>query len=113
MTLIEAMIVFAIIGVFVLLAGFGIKACLSGESVEKAGEEEVRRYAAGLGLKIDKRPDGADAISCGNITNKKGLVGCTVSIGGKTRQLECIGPYSRGHGCRDQKLSIPQGDELQ
>ncbi len=107
----QAMIVFDSLGGCVLLAGVGIKACLSGESVEKAGEEEVRRYAAGLGLKIDKRPDGADAISCGNITNKKGLVGCTVSIGGKTRQLECIGPYSRGHGRRDQQHSIPQGAE--
>jgi hypothetical protein len=107
LSMLELMAVGGILCVLLVLGGLGIRALASGDSVENDAAEEVRLYASKLGIAIDKTPQGKDAISCGNITTKKGLVGCTYKSGGVTHQLECIGRYSPGHGCRDQKLSVP------
>lgn len=107
MTMGELMIVVAILAVVFGLGIFGLRACMSGDEVENEAASEVRAHCQKLGITIDKTPQGKDAISCGNITTKKGLVGCTYKSGGVTHQLECIGRYSPGHGCRDQKLSVP------
>lgn len=101
LTVAELMIVVAILGVVAGLAAFGCRALMSGDSVQQDAEAEARKWAGGLGLKVD-------GVSCGNITTKKGLVGCAVRSGSTVYQLECIGRYSVGHGCREQKLSIPQ-----
>jgi hypothetical protein len=99
-TLIEVMIMsevgFGILG----LGVYGVRMAMSGDEVKRDAEAEVRSYAADLKLPVD-------GISCGNITNRKGLVGYTLRSGDQTKQLECIGRYSPGHGCRDQKLSTP------
>ncbi len=111
MSLFESMIVVGILSVCGMIGAFGIRACLSGDVVEQDAVTEVMKYTTNLGVTIDKTPQGRPAISCGNIGTKKGLVGCTYKSGGVTHQLECIGRYSVGHGCRDQKLSIPQQGE--
>ena len=106
MTVAELMVVVAILAVVAVLGVFGLRVLMSGDSVEEDAKAEVRLYASKLNLPVD-------GIACGNITNKHGLVACTLRSGNTTHQLECIGRYSVGHGCRDQKLSIPQQGEVQ
>lgn len=107
-TLAETFVGTAVLFICLGVLGFGTRTCMSGDEVEHDAEGEVRQYAAKLGIVIDKAPNGHAAIACGNIATKKGLVGCTYKSGGVTHQLECVGRYSVGHGCRDQKLSVPQ-----
>lgn len=106
MTLMELMILIGILGVVVSVGFVGCRAALTGDSVEKGAEAEARLWASKLKLPID-------GISCANIASRKGLVGCTVRSGSTVYQLECIGRYYNGHGCREQKLSVPSQGQLE
>jgi len=101
-TLLEVMVVFAILAVVGGLLVFVVRSAASGDSVEEDAKGEVQRYAADMNYKVD-------GVSCGNITNSKGMVYCTLRSGSKTYPLARIGRYKVGHGCHEQMLSGPQG----
>lgn len=90
-----------VIGVFVILVLS--RGCCVGPEQTKAAKREARQWAEDLGLQVT-------GISCTDIdSDGDGYVSCTVALkDGQTKQIECKGAYSFGHGCRDPKLIIPQ-----
>lgn len=103
-TVVEVMIVVFIAAV---VFGIGARACMVGESQKKAAGSEVSGWASEMGYKVH-------GVSCADVdSDGDGYVSCTVDIETsdgrrETRQIECRGAYSFGHGCRDPKLGIPR-----
>lgn len=96
----EWFVVVGIIGVIAaIIAGRG---CCVGPEQTKAAKREAQQWANDLGLQVT-------GISCTDIdSDGDGYVSCTVALkDGQTKQIECKGAYSFGHGCRDPKLTIP------
>lgn len=91
-TLAELMIVLAIIGTIGALGVAGCTSLLSGDAVKEDGERSARQYASEMNIKVD-------GVSCGNRTNQKGQVYCSINSGGKVIPLSCIGKYKVGRGC--------------
>lgn len=96
-TLIELIIVVAIFGVLVALAGFGLKSCAGSKSL---AEDEARAYAQSMQIKIT-------GVSCMNRdTDSDGYVSCSMSVvgqDGKTtiEPLECAARWTfNNDGCK-------------
>jgi prepilin-type N-terminal cleavage/methylation domain-containing protein len=97
-TLIELMIVVAIVGILVaILGGFAFRGCASSKGT---AEEEARAYAQSMGMKIE-------GVSCMNRdTDGDGYVSCSLSVvgqdGKKTIEpLECAARWSwNNDGCK-------------
>lgn len=100
-TLAELMAVVAIIGVFLVVAVVSVRGCLSGPAQQSAAKDEAATWARELGLQYT-------GISCADYdSDNDGYVSCTLAMkNGDTKQIECRGAYSWGHGCRDPKLTV-------
>lgn len=104
-TLVELLIVVAVIGLCAAGAIVGCSSCHVGEGQEAAAKAEAQKWATNLGYRIL-------GISCANIdSDNDGYVSCTVRVidGDKpaeTKQIECRGEWSRGHGCREPKFGV-------
>lgn len=101
MTVLELMIIVAIVGILLITAIVGASGCLSGPAQENAAKSEAAKWARDLGI-------GYTGISCADYdSDRDGYVSCTLALnGGETKQIECRGAYSWGHGCREPKLTI-------
>jgi hypothetical protein len=101
MTVLELMIVVAIGMIFLITLIIGARGCMSGAAQESAAKDEAAKWARDLGL-------GYTGISCADYdSDHDGYVSCTLALkSGETKQIECRGVYSWGHGCRDPKLTI-------
>lgn len=98
-TLVELMIVVAIVGVFASLVIFGIsRGCTSQRGT---AEPEARKWAQDLGL----NPTG---VSCANLdTDGDGYVSCTVATKDEKGNVtvypvECAQKWSLNSGCKTQ-----------
>ena len=104
-TLVELLIVVAMIGLCTAAAIVGCSSCNVGEGQETAAKAEAQKWATDLGYRIL-------GISCANIdSDHDGYVSCTVRVidgekPAETKQIECRGEWSRGHGCREPKLGV-------
>lgn len=101
-TLIELIIVVAVIGVLVGLVGIGVTKCSSSQGT---AEEEARAYASKMGMEIK-------GLSCMNRdTDGDGYVSCTLNVvekDGKTTPvpIECAAKWSyNNEGCKEAILS--------
>lgn len=97
-TLAELMGVTAIVSI-VFIGVFAASCSDSGQ--RNAAKQEATQWAKDLGLEFT-------GISCADYdSDNDGYVSCTLAMkGGETKQIECRGAYSIGHGCRDPKLNI-------
>lgn len=100
-TLMELIIVVAILGVFVTIAGFGITKCSSSRDT---AEEEARAYASKMGMTIK-------GVSCMNRdTDGDGYVSCTLNVVEKDGKenpipIECAAKWSYNNdGCKEAIL---------
>lgn len=105
-TLVELLIVVAIIGVFCLgFVGFAFRSC--GVQDSGARERDAKLFATNLGYDVR-------GASCMNVdSDSDGYVSCTVSIADKNGNIsmvpvECASAYAMGSGCRMQKMVVPQ-----
>jgi hypothetical protein len=91
-------VIVGIVAVFGLLV-FG-KGCCTGAEQRRAAKTEAQKFAAELGLSVT-------GVSCNDVdSDGDGYVSCTLALtSGETKQIECRGAYSWGHGCRDPKLT--------
>lgn len=105
-TLIELMIVVAIIGIVLVLVGwFAFRGCTSNEGT---ADEEARKYATQLGLEVK-------GVSCTNQdTDHDGYVSCSISHieNGKLSimPVECATKFSMNNGCKAQKIGVGRGN---
>jgi prepilin-type N-terminal cleavage/methylation domain-containing protein len=97
-TLIELMIGIAAVGILLLVV---FAAACSGPEQKNAAKQEATKWAKELGIEFT-------GISCADYdSDNDGYVSCTLALkSGDTKQIECRGAYSIGHGCRDPKLNI-------
>ena len=97
-TLTELMGVIAIVSV--VFIGVLAASC-SGPNQRNAAKQEATQWAKELNLEFT-------GISCADYdSDNDGYVSCTIAMkSGETKQVECRGAYSIGHGCRDPKFSI-------
>jgi prepilin-type N-terminal cleavage/methylation domain-containing protein len=97
-TLAELMGVIAIVSI--VFVGVFATSC-SGSGQRNAAKQEATQWAKELNLELT-------GISCADYdSDGDGYVSCTLAMkGGETKQIECRGAYSIGHGCRDPKISI-------
>ncbi len=100
LTVVELMI---IVAVFAVLA-FGFTMLASGDSVKSDAETSARRWAQEMGIKVD-------GVSCGNRTNSKGQIYCTIRSGGVLTPLSCIGKYKIGSGCVPRVVTAPNVEQ--
>lgn len=102
-TLAELMIVIAVLGIFGTIAAFGCVSACSGPEQKNAAKKEAEVWAKDLGIEYT-------GIACNDYdSDRDGYVSCTLAMkNGETKQIECRGAYSFGHGCRDPKMSIRQ-----
>lgn len=100
MTVVEVMAAFFVIAIFFTLIGFGVQILTRGDAVETYAENEVREHVGKLGMV-------ATEVSCANIADGEGYVGCQARAGGLLYTYECRGKFSFGHGCRLPKLQSP------
>jgi prepilin-type N-terminal cleavage/methylation domain-containing protein len=104
-TLVELMIVVAIIGpVLVLIGWFTFRGCTSNEG---SAEEEARKYGMQLGLEVK-------GVSCTNRdTDGDGYVSCSISHNenGKLSimPVECAVKFGMNSGCKAQKIGVGRG----
>ncbi len=102
MSVLELMIVVAILAVLVVVLGFGCRSMMAGASQKRAAEKEARAWARWMGLELvgldcaDNDSDGDGYVSCSANVRGQGIV-----------PIECRAAYSVGHGCRAPKLHIP------
>jgi len=101
-TLMELIIVVAIIGVIAAIVGFGITKCSSSRST---AEDEAREYASKMGMTIK-------GVSCMNRdTDGDGYVSCTLNAVEKDGKenpipIECAAKWSYNNdGCKEAILS--------
>jgi hypothetical protein len=89
------LVFFGIIGTTLALA-----AC-SGPTQRNQAKQEATQWAKELGLEFT-------GASCADYdSDGDGYVSCTLAMkNGDTKQIECRGAYSIGHGCRDPKMSV-------
>jgi hypothetical protein len=92
------MITITIVAVFI---GIIFSAACSGTEQKNTAKREATQWAKDLGLDFT-------GISCADYdSDHDGYVSCTLAMkNGETKQIECRGAYSIGHGCRDPKFSI-------
>jgi len=96
-TLAELMGVIAIVSI--VFIGVLAVSC-SGSGQRNAARQEATQWAKELNLEFT-------GISCADHDSDNGYVSCTIAIkSGETKQIECRGAYSIGHGCRDPKINI-------
>jgi len=97
-TLAELMGVIAIVSI--VFIGVFAASC-SGSGQRNAAKQEATQWAKELNLEFT-------GISCADYdSDSDGYVSCTLAMkSGETKQIECRGVYSIGHGCRDPKLNI-------
>jgi prepilin-type N-terminal cleavage/methylation domain-containing protein len=102
MTMVELMIVIAILGAMLALAMVGCGQCSGSAANKFEAEKEARSWAKNLGYDLV-------GIDCADIdTDRNGYVSCTANIKGQGRiPIECKGKYNFGHGCREQRLVFP------
>lgn len=95
------MVVVAILGAFATIVTFGCVSACSGPEQKNAAKAEAAVWAKDLGIEYT-------GISCNDYdSDHDGYVSCTIALKSEeTKQIECRGAYSFGHGCRDPKLSI-------
>jgi prepilin-type N-terminal cleavage/methylation domain-containing protein len=100
-TLAELLLVVAIAGVVLLMAGAFISRCIpSGDQAEK----DARKWAASMGYDIQ-------GMSCVNFdTDGDGYVSCTLNVKGDAQPVavECAASTSLNSGCRMQKPGFAQ-----
>ena len=103
LTVVELMIIVAIIGVLAALAIGGCSGCQTGDSVEAF----ARKSASDMHKPVD-------GLHCGNTVNSKGMTYCSLDSKGHTYNLACIGPVKgfrvfsdNARGCHEQMLSTP------
>ena len=97
-TLTELMGVIAIVSIVFISV---LAASCSGSDQRNAAKQEAAQWAKELGLEFT-------GASCADYdSDNDGYVSCTLAMkSGETKQIECRGAYSIGHGCRDPKISI-------
>lgn len=98
LTLVELMFIVAIVGIVAMCV---FAASCSGPEQKNAAKKEAAQWAKELGIEFT-------GISCADYdSDNDGYVSCTLAMkSGETKQIECRGAYSIGHGCRDPKLNI-------
>lgn len=101
-TLIELMVVVAIVGVFLALVFAG--SCTSGPETKRSATQDAKRFVDELGWQVQ-------GISCADVdSDGDGYVSCTIAKqDGTSEFVECRGAYSFGHGCRIPKLRVDRG----
>ena len=92
------MFIIALVGIVVV--GVLATSC-SGPEQKNAAKKEAAQWAKELGIEYT-------GISCADYdSDNDGYVSCTLAMkSGETKQIECRGAYSFGHGCRDPKFSV-------
>jgi prepilin-type N-terminal cleavage/methylation domain-containing protein len=100
-TLVELMVIVAILAVFLALSVVACKGMTSGDETKKAATHDAAKFVKELGWQVT-------GISCADIdSDGDGYVSCTIAKkDGTTDFVECRGAYSFGHGCRMPKLRI-------
>jgi prepilin-type N-terminal cleavage/methylation domain-containing protein len=100
-TLMELMVVIAIVGIFGSILLFSCRGMMSGETTKRAATNDAETFVRELGWQVT-------GISCADVdSDGDGYVSCTIAKkDGTSDFVECRGAYSFGHGCRVPKLRI-------
>lgn len=106
-SLVELVIVIAIIGVFCALIGGGLGVgCQSPSDIEGSAERNAKDFAAKMGIKYE-------GLSCsGSDSDHDGYVSCTFNMGeGKIQSFECgydqVGAVmGQNTGCKEKMLKV-------
>jgi prepilin-type N-terminal cleavage/methylation domain-containing protein len=100
-TLVELMIVLAIVGLFFGILVLACRSVTSGKATKEAATHDAETFVRELGWQVA-------GISCTDIdSDRDGYVSCTIAKkDGTSDFVECRGAYDFGHGCRIPKLRI-------